>query len=91
MKIMQVFDCTDIEDSATLTRFYDMGREYGNGLSNESYLKVDLTAYKEYLNGTLEPEWKYEFLEEESKNFQVYQWLIDNGATDNEVLVAYWW
>lgn len=75
MEIMQVFDCQDMPDIIR-TEFYQ-DHEAGN----DSYVKVRFDEFKH------NPAHRWD----DSPWPLYYQWLLDNGATDNTVLVAHWW
>lgn len=83
MKVMQVFDCQSMPDDVRSNFFKNTDH-----VGNDVYLSVDLTDFK---NLSLE-EYKEEYAYDGGDGGVLYlQWLLDNGATDDEVLVNHWW
>lgn len=83
MKLMQVFDCQDMPPEVRQAFFDD------HEAVNDVYVKVWMNEFK----ALTEEEWRkshaYGGRADQSRLY--YQWLVDNGATDSEVLVAHWW
>lgn len=76
MKVMQVFDCTDMPDKVR-QQFYDWASN-GNSVGNDCYVDFWIDDYQG------------EEVDEYSPKL-VVEWLKQNGATDSHVLIKHWW
>jgi hypothetical protein len=83
MKYMQVFDCQDMPADVK-ENFYRQTEEYGN----DCYIRVYLKDFKN-MSGI---EYKEEYGYDGTDGGALYlKWLVENGATDDVVLVNLWW
>lgn len=83
MKLMQVFDASSMPEEAFDAFCEDVEP------SNGSYHKVFLNEFR----ALTEEEWKktHAYGSRADKSRLYYQWLLDNGATDDVVLVGASW
>ena len=83
MKLYQVFDCQDMPQQVR-ANFYQWSEHVGN----DCYIIVDLTDFKNMTAEIFKEECGYN---DTDGGALFMQWLLDNGATDEAVLVNHWW
>lgn len=86
MKLMQVFDCQDMPNEVKRAFFDD----YGEGKCNDVYIMLYLEGdcpNRECINVN-----RYQCDTCEYREYNIVEkWLMNNGATDGEVIVKRWW
>jgi hypothetical protein len=91
MKLMKVFDCTDMPDNIRKAFFKAM--EGGNSVGNDVYVDWYNLEEHEYLIKDLENK-DFDLYGEEhiSNAVLVNTWLLENGANiGEEVIIKHWW